>query len=100
MVAEFGDQAGIVLILEFQVSLAAALSEWYRALQIGGAVDGLRRTWRCDVTLGAQARLEQALERARTALGETSTVAWNEGRSLTVDQVVSLAAQWRTARGG
>jgi hypothetical protein len=33
-------------------------------LRIGGAAAALRRLWRCSVTLGAQARIEQELARA------------------------------------
>jgi predicted ATPase/transcriptional regulator with XRE-family HTH domain len=92
ILAEIGDQAGIPLILEFHVSLATAQSQWNRALRIGGAASALRRLYGYPVTLGAQARLDQALARAREALGEQgSTAAWNEGRSMTLDQVVALA---------
>lgn len=91
ILAEIRDQAGIPLILEFHVSLAAEQSQWNRALQLGGAASALRILGG-PVTLGAQERLEQALARAREALGEPeSTAAWNEGQSMTVDQAVALA---------
>jgi predicted ATPase/transcriptional regulator with XRE-family HTH domain len=92
IVAEISDQAGILLILEFHVALAAAQCGWNRALRIGGATAMLRQEWGCSVTLGAQGRLEQAILRAREALGEAeSTAAWTVGRSMSKDQVVALA---------
>jgi predicted ATPase len=91
ILAEIGDQIGIALIVEFHVSLAAAQSRWHRALRLGGAASIVRRQGG-PVTLGAQDRLEQALARARDALGEQdATATWIEGRSMTVDQAVALA---------
>jgi predicted ATPase/DNA-binding CsgD family transcriptional regulator len=83
---------GTTYTLEGFARLAAAEGEAARALRLGGATTALRQTYGVTMGLTGQDAFRRALEPAWRVLGEEAgATAWQEGRSMTLEEAVDLA---------
>ena len=89
---DMGDPSGIADTLESIAALAAADGQPAHAVQLAGAAAGLREAIGARSSPMGQSTLDQWLVPVRHILGEESTsVAWEAGRTTSVDQATELA---------
>lgn len=90
--AELGYQYGISYDLERLADAAVAAGALEHGLRLAGAAALLRETTGIAAAAEFRARHERRLSHARSALREEAAgAAWEEGRSLTLDEAVSYA---------
>jgi predicted ATPase/class 3 adenylate cyclase len=88
-----GNRTGMGVILDNLAAKARVEGDHLRALRLGGASEAIKEA------AGAQAppqflALPDLREEARQALGEAAiAAAWNEGRAMSIEQVVAYARQ-------
>jgi non-specific serine/threonine protein kinase len=84
-----GYRWGTIALLEAAAALAAAEDEPIRALRLAGAANALREPIGAPLPPDWMSDLERQLAPARARLGESgAAVAWNAGRSLSIDRAV------------
>ncbi len=89
---EIIDTAGIAQSLESFAALAGAQGQPERALGLAGAAVALREEIGAPLAPLKKAYLEARLASARDELGqEASTVAWHQGREMTLEEAVAYA---------
>jgi predicted ATPase/class 3 adenylate cyclase/DNA-binding CsgD family transcriptional regulator len=89
---EVGDLAGVGQVLDRFVELAAAQGRFDGALQLAGAATALHERAGAVRTPRSQARLDRALEPARSSLSkEAADAAWRAGCALDVDEAITAA---------
>jgi DNA-binding CsgD family transcriptional regulator/tetratricopeptide (TPR) repeat protein len=80
----------IAACLEGQAGIAAEEGHLTWAVQLWGAADALRESIRVPIPRIQHAEYERAITSARTQLGEKDfTVAWEAGRAMTSEQVIT-----------
>jgi tetratricopeptide (TPR) repeat protein len=83
---------GATYMLDGFARLAAAEGEAVRALRLGGATTALRQTYGVTIGPTGQGAFRRSLEPAWRALGEEAgETAWEEGRSMTLEEALDLA---------
>ena len=90
---ELGDRAGIAYSLEALAAVVAALGGSLRAARIWGAAERLRDD--IGSPLLERPRYDRRVAVARGALGDDAAFdcAWQEGRTLTLEQAIALALE-------
>jgi non-specific serine/threonine protein kinase len=89
---ELGNRAGVADTLESIAALAATETQSERAIQLAGAAAGVREQVGAPLSPMGHAMLDQWLVLVRQALGaETTTLAWEAGRNMAVEQALDLA---------
>jgi non-specific serine/threonine protein kinase len=87
-----GDRAGIADTLESIAALAATEKQRERAVQLAGAAARIREEIGTQQYPMKRAMLDRWLVPVRQALGtETTTLAWEAGRDMAVEQALDLA---------
>jgi non-specific serine/threonine protein kinase len=86
------DRAGIADTLESIAALAATDAQSERAIRLAGAAAGIREQVGALLTPMGRALLDQWLVPLRRILGaEATTVAWEAGRGMPIEQALDLA---------
>lgn len=94
---ELGDKSGIAFSLEGLAGLAALQGEAKRAARLLGAAEALREAIRVPLPPVYRAEHESHVSAARSGLNpETFVAAWNEGRTMTLEQAVTEALTFHT----
>ncbi|MFI5268757.1 MAG: ATP-binding protein, partial [Chloroflexota bacterium] len=89
---DLGDRAAIAYLLDDFAALATAEGQPERALQLAGAAAAANEQLGAQLPAGERARFERLQASARQALGEhRATMAWEQGRMLTLEQAVEYA---------
>ena len=90
---ELGDRSGIPYSLEGLAAVVASLRGSLRAAHIWGATERSRTELGVPLTPNERSRHDQFVAAARIASGDDAAFdnAWQEGRSLTLDQAIDLA---------
>jgi len=89
---DLGDRAGTADTLEIIAALAATETKSERAIQLAGAAAGIRGKVGAPLSPMGRAMLDQWLIPLGQVLGpETTTVAWETGRDMAVEQALALA---------
>ena len=88
---EMGDQVGLAGALETFAGFAHTEEQFYRAAQMLGAADAVRRESSSPVRPTQQPHYEQIIATTRETLGEARLrQAWEEGCALTLEQALRL----------
>ena len=91
---ELADKLGTAHDLEGLARLASAEEQPDRAARLFGAAEALRNAIGAALPPAARAEHERHAAAIRSRLGEESfTIAWAEGRAMTLDQLVTYASQ-------
>jgi predicted ATPase/class 3 adenylate cyclase len=90
---QVGDKLGIVISLERLAAVAASLGSPLRAARIWGAAERLRAEIGSALEPKDRSHLDRRGAAAREALGDDAAFdrAWQDGRSLTLEQAIDLA---------
>jgi ATP/maltotriose-dependent transcriptional regulator MalT len=89
---ELGDRLGMADSLESIAALSAAEAGGVTAIELAGAAASLREAIGAPLDPNGRAMLDHWLFALRQVLGETATtLAWEAGRSSSLDQAVELA---------
>jgi ATP/maltotriose-dependent transcriptional regulator MalT len=89
---DLDDRAGIAATLESIATLAAAETQPECAVQLAGAAAGIREQVEAPLYPMGRAMLDKWLVPLRQVLGaETTTVAWEAGRDMPIEQALDLA---------
>jgi class 3 adenylate cyclase/tetratricopeptide (TPR) repeat protein len=86
-----GDKWALAFMLEDVAVLASLIGECELALRLAGAGAALRDEIGTPRGASDEAELQRNLEPAREALGERADVAWEDGRTLGLDQAIREA---------
>jgi non-specific serine/threonine protein kinase len=87
-----GEQRQIAITLEDLASIAGAVGDAKRAARLLGAATALRETIGAPQPVPERAATEQAVARARAALGEDAwAAAFTAGRALSLEQAIAYA---------
>lgn len=90
---ELDSKTEIPYLLEGLALIAAEEGHWIQAAHLWGAASAGRDSIHAHLPPSYQADFAPILTRVRTALGEAAfAAAWAEGRALTLDQALALAA--------
>ncbi len=85
-----GDRWSATRTLEDIAMLEAEIGEPEQALRAAGAAAASREAMRTPMPLPDHARLDVGLAPAREALGAKADAAWEEGRRLSMEQILDL----------
>jgi predicted ATPase/class 3 adenylate cyclase len=97
---ERADVFGIDGALDILASVTASRGEIRRAARIWGAVEGYRDARDIPWAPDEREMIEPRIDAARTRLDEADwTMAWEEGRAMTLDQAVDYALEEQEAGG-
>lgn len=88
---EIGDQATIAYLLEDYACLAAGEGNPQHALQLIGFAAALRQAIGAPLPPSEQTRIDKLIAPARQNLQETAAAAWEFGRSLSLEEAITLA---------
>ena len=90
---QVGDKLGVVISLERLAALAASLVSPLRAARICGAAERIRAEIGSALEPKERSQLEQRVAAAGEALGDdaASDRAWQDGRSLRLEQAIDIA---------
>ncbi len=91
---ELGSQWGIANALEELAKLAGVKGQRERAVRLLGAAESLREAIGAPMYLPERSDYEQIVTELRFALGdEAFAVAWEEGRTMTLEQAIAYALE-------
>ncbi len=91
---ELGSQWGIANALEELAKLAGVKGQRERAVRLLGAAESLREAIGAPMYLPERSEYEQIVTELRFALGdEAFAVAWEEGRTMTLEQAIAYALE-------
>jgi len=91
---ELGSQWGIANALEELAKLAGVKGQRERAVRLLGAAESLREAIGAPMYLPERSDYEQIVTELRSALGdEAFAVAWEEGRTMTLEQAIAYALE-------
>ena len=97
---DLGDRRGIAYALEGLAAVAATLDSALRSIRIWGAAERLREEIGAPLPPNERPRHDRRLAAVRAALSDSAAFdrAWREGRTLTVEQAITLALQQPVAQ--
>ncbi len=97
---DLGDRRGIAYALEGLAAVAAALDNALRALRIWGAAERLREEIGAPLPPNERPRHDRRLAAVSATLRDSAAFdrAWREGRTLPVEQAITLALQQPVAQ--
>jgi DNA-binding CsgD family transcriptional regulator len=91
---ELGDKLGLVFSLEVQAITLAELKQYYRATRLWGFAEAWRESIHSLLPPSFHGDYAPYVQATHSALGgDAFEIAWQEGRSLTLEQAVALAMQ-------
>jgi class 3 adenylate cyclase len=91
--SELGDSWACMTTLAIFAIGAETLQQPKRAIRLGGAVATLHDMIGGAFPTGLQSLLESTVESARSALGAEAESAWEQGRSMTLEQAIEYALE-------
>ena len=90
---ELGDHWACMTTLAILAIFAGAALQSERAVRLGGAVAALHDNIGGVIPVSIQSALDSTLESARSELGAEAESAWEQGRTMTMEQAIEYALE-------